>query len=316
MCETDSIKEGKRWCVYMHTNKFNNKVYVGITSGDPKKRWKNGHGYPKKQQPVFYRAIKKYGWDGFEHIIFIEDVSKEEAVQIEIALIALYKTNCNKYKQPSYGYNMTDGGEGSVGRPLSDETKRKLSEQMMGRFAGDKNPFYGKKHTDDVRKKMSEKDRGRVAPNKGIPMSDEQKVKISIALQGSAISEYTKQRVRETHLGVHRTDITKQRISASRKGKCAGPSAQNARPVYCIELNEIFWGATDAQNKYKISKNTICEVCNGSSTKKSAGKHPTTGEKLHWLYAEDAIKEGYITQQELDNYLKQLKDKGDTSYED
>lgn len=314
--EEDSIKEDRHWCVYMHTNKLNNKVYVGITSGEPEKRWKNGNGYPKKQQPVFYRAIKKYGWDNFEHIVFIKDVSKAEAVKIEISLIALYKTNCNKYKQPSYGYNMTDGGEGSVGRPISDEAKRKLSDQMKGRFVGDKNPFYGKAHTDDARQKMSKKHRGRTAPNKGIPMSDEQKIKISMTLQVNTISEYTRQRVSETHLGVPRTDITKQRISESRKGKCVGLSAQNARSVYCVELNEIFWGATDAQIKYKISKNTICEVCNGSKTKKSAGKHPETGEKLHWLYTNDAIDHGYITQQDLDNYLQEIRNKGDNDNED
>ena len=306
----DSIKEDKCWCVYMHTNKVNNKVYVGITSGNPQKRWKNGCGYPKKQQPVFYRAIKKYGWDGFEHIIFAQGISEQEAKRMEIALIALYKTNCTKYKQPSYGYNMTDGGDGSVGRMMSDETKRKLSNKLKGKFIGENNPFYGKKHTEETRKKMSEKDSGRTPINKGIPMSDEQKKKISLALQGNVISEYTRQRVSETHRGVPRTETTKQKISTTRKGKYVGAQSSRARSVYCIELHEIFWGATAAKDKYNISKNTICEVCNGSQTKKSAGKHPITREPLHWLYAEEAINQRYITQQDLDNYLNNLRNKG------
>ena len=35
---------------YLHKNKFNNKVYVGITHyiNNPNRRWINGKGYRKK----------------------------------------------------------------------------------------------------------------------------------------------------------------------------------------------------------------------------------------------------------------------------
>ena len=52
--------------VYKHTNKENGKVYIGITSQEPKRRWQNGAGY---YGTYFYYAIQKYGWDGFEHDI-------------------------------------------------------------------------------------------------------------------------------------------------------------------------------------------------------------------------------------------------------
>jgi predicted GIY-YIG superfamily endonuclease len=36
----------KLWCVYMHKNKTNGKVYIGITSRDVKDRWGlDGSGY-------------------------------------------------------------------------------------------------------------------------------------------------------------------------------------------------------------------------------------------------------------------------------
>ena len=55
---------------------------------------------------------------------------------MEILLIALYKSNCCKYRNPSYGYNMTDGGDGTVGRVCSEETKqkRKISHLTLNWF--------------------------------------------------------------------------------------------------------------------------------------------------------------------------------------
>jgi group I intron endonuclease len=154
----DSIKEERKWCVYMHTNKINNKVYVGITCRSVQERWKGGYRYAE-DQPVFHRAIKKYGWDGFEHIIFAEHLTKEEAINMEIALIALYKTNCRRYRNPSYGYNMTDGGEGCSGHVVSEESRKKMSEARKGIVFSEetiqkmREAQLGRKHTDETKKK-------------------------------------------------------------------------------------------------------------------------------------------------------------------
>lgn len=126
--EDIKIKD-KIWCVYIHTNKINNKVYIGITSQIPEKRWGKNGNYYKKNQSVFYNAIHKYGWNNFEHIIFAEDLTKEEAINMEIKLIALYKSNCKRYKNPEYGYNMTDGGEGNLGLIHSEETKQTIGKK-------------------------------------------------------------------------------------------------------------------------------------------------------------------------------------------
>lgn len=37
-------KEERNYKVYIHTNKLNNKKYIGITKQDPERRWKNGWG--------------------------------------------------------------------------------------------------------------------------------------------------------------------------------------------------------------------------------------------------------------------------------
>lgn len=90
-----------------------------------KQRWANGLGY---RGQVFYRAIEKYGWDNIKHEILFENISKEDAVKKEIELINLYKSNCYKWNNPTYGYNATDGGDlRESGFNLTEETKAKIS---------------------------------------------------------------------------------------------------------------------------------------------------------------------------------------------
>jgi group I intron endonuclease len=198
--------EDKKWCVYMHINKINNKVYVGITSRSPEDRWGyNGNNYTKDKQPVFYNAIDKYGWENFEHIIFAEDLTEYEAKHIEVLLIALYKSNCRRYKNPEFGYNMTDGGEGTSGRICTDETKRKISERAKGRvfseelkqkfsaiFSEEGNPFYGKHHTEETKKMLSE--------IRSIPV-------IQLSLSGEYIAEFPSGKEASLAIGIDASTI-------------------------------------------------------------------------------------------------------------
>ena len=77
--------------VYMHKLKKDNRVYIGITKQNLKKRWQRGIGYAHSTN--FYNAILKYGWDDFDHIVLFKDLSKEEAEQKEMELIKLYNSN-------------------------------------------------------------------------------------------------------------------------------------------------------------------------------------------------------------------------------
>lgn len=89
--------------VYSHRNNINNKVYIGITSRNPESRWLKGEGY--KDQPRFYTAINKYGWDNFTHSILYENLSEEEACLKEKELIEV-----NNSTNPKFGYNVIAGG--------------------------------------------------------------------------------------------------------------------------------------------------------------------------------------------------------------
>lgn len=181
------------YTVYKHTSP-SEKVYIGITKVDPKKRWKNGLGY--RTQTRFYRAIQKYGWENFEHEILYEGLSEAEAKVREIELIAAYNS-----ADKNYGYNVTLGGEAANGYvppedvrlkisransgktrspetreriaqskrgiPLSAETRQKLSEAHAD-ISGERNPMYGKRHSEESKRKMSETKRRKYAERMGL----------------------------------------------------------------------------------------------------------------------------------------------------
>lgn len=113
------------YIVYIHTNKLNGMKYVGITCRPTWKRWGHGSGYHKNAR--FYNAIKKYGWENFEHEIVAENLTKEQAEAEEIRLIKLYDST-NRKK----GYNLDNGGRGS--NRVTDETKKKLRKAGQLRF--------------------------------------------------------------------------------------------------------------------------------------------------------------------------------------
>lgn len=128
------------WIVYKHTSPVG-KVYIGITHQKPEKRWQKGYGY--KENPHFYSAIQKYGWDNFKHEILFDNLTQKEAETKEIELITQYQSN-----NRTYGYNISSGGginypseEGLqrlkdlwTGHVVPEETRRKISETQKGKI--------------------------------------------------------------------------------------------------------------------------------------------------------------------------------------
>lgn len=135
-------------------------MYIGITSQQPKSRWGTcGNKYVSS--PHFYNAIKKYGWNNFEHNILFTNLTRKEAIEKEIALIAQYDL-CN----PKKGYNETSGGDAPV---MSAAARKKLSEAMKGNQNGKGHPC-----SEEKKKKISEAQKGRV-------FTEEHKKKLSEA---------------------------------------------------------------------------------------------------------------------------------------
>lgn len=117
----DEVQEGSDYTVYRHISPCG-RVYVGITRLRLYYRWKHcGIGY--KRCKLFYRAIQKYGWDNFIHEIVLSGISKTEAIYTEKYLVKWYKIH-------GLSYNITDGGEGTVGFHMPDTAKARISERL------------------------------------------------------------------------------------------------------------------------------------------------------------------------------------------
>ena len=104
--------------MYIHTNKINNKVYIGqtINANNPQNRWEHGNGY--QQVPLLYKAIQEFGWDNFSHNILKTDLTKEEADYWEKYYIKQYNST-----NEAFGYNMKKGGQPLRTIPEDEEIK-------------------------------------------------------------------------------------------------------------------------------------------------------------------------------------------------
>lgn len=170
------------YSVYMHINKYNDKIYVGITKQKPENRWGlNGIKY-KNKCPHFWNAIQKYGWDSFDHFVFATSISKESACEIEKTLIRLYNTQDRKH-----GYNTLEGG---MAPTLTEEVRAKMSASMKGNKNG-----LGKPCSVEKARKIS-------IAQKGKELTEEHRKNISSAKKGKThkpLSEESRKKIADNH---------------------------------------------------------------------------------------------------------------------
>lgn len=138
-----TYKERTMYVVYKHTTP-SGKVYIGITGKKPEYRWKNGNGY--KDNAHFDNAIKKYGWENTKHEIVANGLTKEQACDLEIELIAKYHATDQRK-----GYNISAGGECSgAGVHPSAETRKRMKATSFA-LPGQKNTRFPTKRTREWR---------------------------------------------------------------------------------------------------------------------------------------------------------------------
>lgn len=268
-----------------------NKVYIGITSRSVKQRWNNGIGY--KKCPAMNNAIKKYGWENFKKEILIENTTESEAKALETMLIKLYRSNESKF-----GYNRTEGGDGTKGYYPSEETRRKMGEVHKGNKYN-----LGRKHTEEWKRENSKRCKGaNNGHSKKVICLETLKVydtmtQASEETGASKITDCCKHSYKhKSSAGLHweyydknltdqdYRDILERLKKEEFENKHHKPTKENIRKnvercsvsVICVETGEIFKSIHDACRKYGISPPNLCNCCKG--IKKSAGGY-------HWRYA-------------------------------
>lgn len=285
------------YTVYMHTFP-NNKVYIGITMQKVYKRW--GHKY--SNSPFMSNAIQKYGWENVKHEILYENLTKEEAEQKEIELIAKYKSN-----QREFGYNIDKGGmhKGKT----SDETKLKIKNSGASKTFFKKGVSSWNKGIpmkEDAKQKMIISKIGKKQSKEtiekrrksliGHKMSDEAKIKAKLTKQknypdGYHHSEETIEKIRQNRSKIRSEKAkTKQSITMKEKYKngyispLKGKPANNRKQIVQLDLQNNYirqWDCiSDAANYYKINSSRICLVLKGK-------RHYTAGYK--WKYKNEYI---------------------------
>jgi group I intron endonuclease len=182
--------------IYLIKNHKTGKVYVGQTMYTLQHRFTQHIEQAGKDNSVLHKSMKKHGVENFT-IELLEDVENSKLDEREIYWIAKYNSVIPN------GYNMTAGGGGisgyrhteitkkvlriksanfmrnmSVedrkargekirqylkGKPKSEEHRNRLSISRMGKYTGEENPFYGRKHTEETKRAIGDKNRGKVS---------------------------------------------------------------------------------------------------------------------------------------------------------
>jgi hypothetical protein len=168
--------------VYRHIRLDKNEpFYIGI--GDTEKR-----AYIKSNRNEYWKRISK---KGYEVEILFTNLTWDEACKKEKEFISLYGRSNNN---TGILCNLTDGGDGSVGRKPWNFGK-KTSQEQINKLVENHKGMSGRKHSEETKSKIAEKAKSRVGSRIGMKASEETKLKMRNAQLGKKISFETRTKI-------------------------------------------------------------------------------------------------------------------------
>lgn len=282
--------------VYKATNALNLDFYIGLTCQYLcQRRSKHRALALNKNSPThFHRAIRKYGWESFSFEVVAEFKNYDDAKAEEIRLIAELRP----------AYNMTKGGDGSVGYKHTPEMCKEFSRRNTGRPGF----WKGKKLPPHVVEMM--RARGKKNPNKEriLKCGPKSIRRAVVCLDDGA--EYESIAAAAMHYGVNSSQVSQVcgknpiRVSAgglvfrfkgehfggkteadavrlaSRKRRFTRKKPHYMRPVVCLDDKLTFPTVKDAALHYGVSKDRVRKSCKARYKYKAC-------EKLSFKYASD-----------------------------
>lgn len=214
--------------VYVIRNRIDGMEYVGTTVQPLSYRLSSHRqrSRDKKTRSPLHAAARELGWDQFEV------TAVETAASYDDLLVRERRAIAERNTVWPNGYNLVKGGRGNLGWRMSEDTRKKIAAARVGR-----EPW-----------------------NKGRPMDDETKAKLSRAKTGrcspalaAVLAARAKRPVR---------DETKAKMSAAQKGvpknaayfaAVAGLKRTDATKARCSEAKKLWWATRTAEQRAAMS---------------------------------------------------------------
>ena len=249
--------------IYCIENVHNNKKYIGLSS-DIQRRWYEHKSDLRNNRHVniyLQRAWNAYGEEAFKFYV-VELCDPSELCDKECYYIEKYRTLSSEC-----GYNLTSGGENSStsNKPViclcTGQTYKSIRDAARENNVAEITmiDWCRKRYNFMYFDEYNSMDQEQVAYYTNFDWDTFMHKKLSRAHSRDNLSEDTLQKYRQC---------------------TSGKNNPRATAIYSPELNEVFWGAREAENKYGVNHTSISSCINGKL--KHAGKHPVTGEPLTW----------------------------------
>ena len=133
-----------KYYTYAYLREDGTPYYIG--------KGQSRRAYDRKKHRVSIPSVDRI-------LILKSNLTEQEAFKHEIYMISLFG---RKDLRTGILLNMTGGGEGTSGYRHTSDRKDKIRQKQLKRWTdeektkikGDKNSFYGKKHTEDTKKRI------------------------------------------------------------------------------------------------------------------------------------------------------------------
>lgn len=253
--------------VYRITNTKLNKHYYGVRSSNVEPSKDLGFKYFSSSSDVQFIEDQKNNPQDYKYIIVSIFNTRHDALELEIKLHAKFNVGVNesfynKAKATSTSFDKTgikvseESKNKMRGRKVSQETRRKMGEAKRNRIV-----------SEETRRKIGEANRNRI-------VSEETRKKISI--NSSNISDETREKMRQAHLG--NTYCLGNKLSEETKAKI-----KKAQQDFDYHPSEEF-------KEYLREVNTGVKVYHDPNTKKNRRFKNIKDVPAGWVKGESHTK--------------------------